>query len=128
VYFYVQKDKPGKIDPNPVTYDVERLNIGKAMDMKTGVFTAPIDGNYFFTFSCVSEDGGTLRVQLKVNDKLVGSGVAHELNNSATIQSMLTLVKGDKVTITNSLSDEDSEGIRDKPDRLFTHFTGMLLP
>ena len=128
VYFYVQKNQNAPRGTNAVTFEVEKLNVGKAMDIKTGVFTAPVDGNYFFTFSCVSNPGGALRVQLMLNGVAVGTAVAKVELNTAAMQSIIQLKKGDKITLSTALSDPDSEGIRDKADRLQTHFTGMLLP
>jgi len=126
VYFYVHKTVD-KAMGNPLPFEIAKTNVGNAMDIKTGVFTAPVDGNYFFTFSCVSNKGGTLRVQLMHNGAAVGTAVAKEPLNTAAMQSLLTLVKGDKISLSTKDSDEDSEGIREKSNRRQTHFTGMLL-
>ena len=133
VYFYVQKSQDAPRTTTALTFEVERLNVGSAMNSKTGVFTAPVDGHYFFTFTCISNfgydgDGGALRVQLLQDGVAVGTAAAREPLNTATMQSLLKLTKGTKLTLSLARSDPESPGLRDRPDKLETHFTGMLLP
>jgi hypothetical protein len=51
-YFYVQRNYVSFNQTNtPIPFDVEILNVGGAMDMQTGKFTAPRTGTYFFSLS-----------------------------------------------------------------------------
>ncbi len=39
----------------PLVFESKQLNVGDAMDLKTGKFKAPRAGRYFFSFSGLSE-------------------------------------------------------------------------
>ena len=52
VYFYVQQSViPDEDTVKVVTFNLELVNIGKAMEASTGVFTAPASGVYQFSFT-----------------------------------------------------------------------------
>ena len=48
VYFYVMKSSSHGDTNTVINYERELLNIGRHMNMATGVFTAPTDGLYLF--------------------------------------------------------------------------------
>lgn len=53
---------------NVTPFDFEVMNIGGAMDNRKGIFIAPVDGIYFFSFSRVeSLYCKDLNVELRVN-------------------------------------------------------------
>jgi hypothetical protein len=51
VHFYVQRSSNFNTMLTPIPYDLARLNEGNAMNLTTGVFTAPRTGIYFFSFT-----------------------------------------------------------------------------
>ena len=56
IYFYVQRQ--GKLPNAPdgvIRFNKERLNIGRAMDISTGVFTAPKTSMCHFSITIMKE-------------------------------------------------------------------------
>ena len=131
VYFYVQKNQPAPgTGPSPLTFDVEVLNIGKAINIATGIFTAPVNGVYFFSFSGISLGGPEFRALLALNGDLVGTAISESGFETMTLQSTLQLVAGDQVSILTSGTTDDNENtsvLADDTNR-YTHFNGFLLP
>ncbi len=61
-------------------YELERLNVGGAMNTGTGVFTAPVDGIYHFEFSSMKYDNGSKAfVQIQVNGVTMATSYATAL-------------------------------------------------
>lgn len=136
VYFYVQKTTPFYgFYPTHVPFEVTRLNIGGAMNLATGTFTAPRPGRYFFCFSGVSITSSTygwFDVSLYLNGEHIGRGETQTKNGNMdtydwetyTLQSVLNLKRGDQVWL--SVSSQGNTFLQDNNNR-FTHFTGWLL-
>lgn len=71
IYFSVASTKQFRCRDCTVTYTTTQVNRGGGMDMKTGVFTAPIAGSYYFQFHGMVEKGHEARVLMVLNDKVV---------------------------------------------------------
>ena len=136
VYFYVQRSEAYH-GGNPLPFHRERLNIGGAMNLSSGKFTAPKPGRYFFSFSGVAifeHKTGYFDVALYLNGNIIGYGEANtagsgDMGNddyeTCTLQSVLHLVKGEQVWL--GISAQDNSWLQDSVNIPYSHFTGMLL-
>lgn len=124
-YFYVQRATDFRGDV--VTFDVVRTNIANAMSAGTGIFTATVDGIYFFAFSGMKVDESEpTTVHILLNQFRIGSADCNHISSpnsvSCSLQSTLDLKKGDTVNLvmegTILCSNDNSKT---------THFTGYLL-
>ena len=74
VQFYVQRNTSYS-SMGTIPWEMARLNTGNAMNVATGVFTAPQDGVYHFHFSCYRlyyVDAFVLRLN---NAELIGAAI-----------------------------------------------------
>ena len=100
-----------------------RLNHGGAMNWATGVFTAPVSGRYFFSFTARSNtDRDPSWVHLRVNGFVYGTSyVPNKKWYNMPLSVALHLNSGDRVDMwLGSGSIYDSQYMN-------THFSGMLL-
>ncbi len=109
----------------PITYEIEKLNVGAAMTPSTGIFKAPTSGTYFFFFSGISGEAPAtkLLVGIFVNDIRITSGYGSLNEDTVTIQTSLHLNSGDTVSVkiwsgSSSFYDSGSH---------YTVFTGWLM-
>ncbi len=121
----------------PISFEIERLNVGNAMDLPSGIFTAPRPGTYFFSFTGLAQFPSSstpyfysLGVGLYLNEDRIGTAYVEETNTVAnqndqmTIQSTLKLKTGDRVWVLI----ERSTGVYvyDNENN-YSHFTGFML-
>lgn len=126
VHFYVQRRGEVVLDNVVIPFDIERLNVGGAMNLALGVFTVPVDGIYHFEFSALADvDLDPLAVKLQVNGVDIGwSYTAGKLgfsNGISGINASLRLKTGDQVRLFKST------GVLNDYSYQFTHFTGWLV-
>ena len=126
VHFYVQRSNRFSKKNSPITFELERLNIGGAMNIKTGIFTAPRNGVYHFDFSFLKDvSQNFVTVFLRKNGVNIGATEASGSANfdlQSSLHSTLKLDSGDKV----DLFEVRGGVIIDDPDH-YTHFTGWLI-
>ncbi len=130
-YFYVQKRSGFSTLGAPIPFEIERLNIGGAMNIKTGKFSAPRKGVYFFAFSGVSviDRPGNLDVGLMVNGVQIGRAQCNSKDGgeweTLTLQSTIELKAGDSVWL--QIVHLQASYLQDNSDYQFTHFSGWML-
>ena len=119
VYFYVQRTTGYASVNTVIPYQVAQLNIGNAMNLTTGTFTAPTNGRYQFAFNA-NAHSGTNSVTLRVNSVQIANSYG-VLDGNLPLLATLNLKKGDTVdTFLNSGSLYDSSAH-------WTDFSGTLL-
>ena len=135
VYFYVQRNSPVfNTIGTPIPFDVERLNVGGAMNLTSGKFTAPRDGIYSFSFTGsahfpASSSRVYLRVHMYLNGSNIARGFADEVGSTEiedetfSFQSTFNLKAGDQIWIE---IDSTSTGVY-LHGGWYTHFSGYLL-
>jgi hypothetical protein len=139
-----------------IPFDVALVNIGNAMNLTTGIFTAPRAGTYFFSFTGLAEFPTFpsllfLGVDLFLNGNLIGRGFVEDEDTVAgqfspiVLQSTLNLLPGDQIwlqmdSLLPPLNGDGITAVRRKKRMLptkgvvlfddyrhFTHFTGLML-
>ncbi|XP_046459861.1 neurexin-4-like isoform X2 [Daphnia pulex] len=133
-YFYVQISNSSFNVPNvPITFDAARLNVGGAMNLETGKFTAPRKGKYFFSASglgTISASSSRFygNIHIVWNGNRIGGSVSDDSANVSqfelfSLQSTLNLQAGDQIwwEIGNM-----SPGFNIYPNG-YNNFSGVLL-
>lgn len=127
IHFYVQKSQPFQVPNVPIPFEIEVLNVGKAMNLKSGVFTTPRPGIYVFAFNGIKgRIAGATGVYLLLNGKesiAHGYGTPSLSSGSFTIALHCTveLRKGDRVNLvieSGALYDDELN---------YSSFTGSLV-
>ena len=127
VYFYVQRNLSYSIEKSRIPFEVARLNEGGAMNLTTGIFTAPHDGIYRFSLFGMNDDSDDkLMISLRKNRLPVRANYASAppaVDFSAfSLQSILRLKKGDEIDLYLLKG-----SLVDSKDYHVTHFIGYLL-
>ena len=125
VYFQVQRNSIYNATNTVIPYQVERLNVGGAMNLATGTFTAPTNGIYSFSFTTQSNSIDGASVFLRVNGGQIASSVTHTQFTTISLSSIVKLKKGDKVDV--SLYEGTLHDYDDVDGHYYTTFNGMLV-
>jgi len=76
VHFFVQRSNAFTLNNVAIPFEIERLNMGGAMNLVTGVFTVPLDGIYHFEFSAMKLADELVNVIfLQVNGVEIGTHI-----------------------------------------------------
>lgn len=121
VYFHVQRFHHYSVKNSVIPFEVERLNIGAAINAQTGVFTTPRSGIYFFSFNGIShnDDGkSSLRIQLQLNGKPLATAYGGFESSTVSLQTTIKLNRQDKISLWLSWG---------SLFHLANHLTGFLL-
>ncbi len=119
VYFFVGRNSDYSTIETVIPYEREQLNIGGAMDLASGVFTAPVSGRYQFNFVALAFDS---RVQLRLNGVRIAQGCGQSTFDTVAITATFGLKKNDRIDTYLFTGG----GIHDGPYP-YTQFTGILL-
>ena len=93
-----------------------------AVDIKTGVFTAPVDGIYHFYLSGINENSKQpVWIKLRLNTEMIGSAYANIPQAIFSLQSVLRMKRGDRVELFLE------EGAFYDDTNHFTHFMGFRI-
>lgn len=127
--FYVQRNTPLN-NKGIIYFQLERLNVGGAMDLSSGDFTVPSNGTYHFKFPGVKKwstpwiflSHFKWTVFMLVGPFLTMDDTMKKAYSTASLTSSLKLKVGDRVSLWKNegeLYDTDNEH--------FAHFTGWLV-
>lgn len=126
VYFYVQRNGSWTGNWTTIPFDVERVNIGDAINGTSGVFKAPVPGVYYFSFSAIGDvNSQSVIVSLVWNGNVTASSYAASstLQLTASLSTTLNLEAGDQIELRlNGLGN-----VYDVDGTFFSHFSGFLL-
>ena len=120
VHFYVQRSSSYSTSRTVLPWESAQLNLGNAMNLSTGVFTAPKDGVYHFHFTGVGGAASFFDVFLRLNGANVGYAWANSNQDSASLHSTLQLKNGDQIDL------YFFDGILHDHSHHWSHFTGWL--
>ncbi|XP_046456833.1 uncharacterized protein LOC124203958 isoform X2 [Daphnia pulex] len=135
VNFYVQRESDFGTTATPIPFDLALVNEGNAMDLTSGIFTAPRPGIYFFSFTGLvrlsDSSHASFYSSLFLNGNSMGTSTVEENNGPVdqfsplTLQSTLNLKKGDQLWVEINYSGSSSYLYDDGWHN--THFTGFML-
>lgn len=125
VYFFIEKDADHYTHDTPIPFEIEKKNIGNAIDIKTGVFIAPKPEIYYFAYSGIRDNwAGETMIYLQVNEEHVasghGAGSIAEGGFTMSLHSTLRLKKDDNVPLVLTVGSFNSYYSS-------TQFTGWLV-
>ena len=128
IHFYVQKNSNFTTKDTIIPFEVARLNVGDAMNLETGIFTAPVAGIYHFEFTAASNNSATaLFIDLQLNGAKVSSAHNHQ-QSSAGSHLRLSLTASLRLEVNDRVNLFVYEGELFDNDGLYqNHFTGWLM-
>ena len=103
VHFYVQRYSSfSKIGYSSIPFELSRINLGSAIGISTGVFTASADGIYRFSFFGVNDSSNqSTWIKFRLNREMIGSAYGTDNIQFAPfyIETILELKMGDRIDV-----------------------------
>ncbi|XP_052083368.1 complement C1q tumor necrosis factor-related protein 3-like [Mytilus californianus] len=99
-----------------IVYDTAITNVGNGYDTSTGIFTAPSNGIYIFSWTVLTQQGFNFLTYLAVNGNVIARNYvdAYQIRNniSGSQNAVINLKKYDKVSVRmrNGLWGNDMHG------------------
>jgi hypothetical protein len=142
VYFSVERTSSFNRTNIPIPFESSQTNVGGAMDLASGVFTAPVLGVYSFNFHGQAEFNSSstsvphMAVGLFVNNERVALAMTEEANtrissigrgqrSPLSLSTNVQLQKGDRVWL-NMFSTSGTISLYDNDNR-HSDFSGWLI-
>ena len=123
VHFYVARNTSFSTPSAVIPFDVARLNEGGAMNLASGIFTAPVPGIYHFEFSGVKDPF----TAYMVNGARIGFAYTNQNTggsmDAVCLSASLRLAANDKVNLYNY----NDYGMLYGNNGETPHFTGWLV-
>lgn len=98
-YAYMSMDEPDPRGHHTLVYDVTLTNLGNGYNRNTGVFTAPRDGLYSFTWSTRVQCSLAHTTDLIINERIMGSTYAYCGYNTVTGHVVAIVNQGDVIFV-----------------------------
>ena len=132
IFFYAQRSSPFSQSDSVVPWELERLNEGRAFNLISGIFTAPVPGIYHFTFHGVKDQAMSyLDIILQLNGNTFATAITGITGSfdSLSLSATLRLKANDHVNLFNSRNGfvYPTGNLYDVGHHHVTHFSGWLL-
>ncbi len=125
VMFYAQKNEPFTYPNSIISFEHATLNVGNALNLKSGIFTAPKSGVYHFSFSAMKDSTDVaLVIYLRKNGVNIAQALGDKETDTLTaaLTSTLKLTVGDTIDLWKT-----SGNILDDKKSGYTHFVGWIV-